>query len=418
MVHELGDLTAPARPARCRVCDSTRLQAFLDLGRQPLCNNFLLPEQLAQGEPTYPLVLHLCEDCSLVQLTEAVPTPDMFSDHTYLSGTTAALAAHFARLAESLQERYLHPGDLVVDIGSNDGTFLKGYRRPEIRVLGVEACDGVAEVARRAGIPTCTAFLDETTAAHVRDSHGPARLVTAAGVWFHLDDLHSATRAVRSLLAPDGVFVIQAMYLGDVLANDAYDSFYHEHLCLYSLAPLRTLLARHELDVVDVEHSPIHGGSLTVTCMHQGAAPVAPSVGECLAAEEARGLRRLETYRAFADRTRAKSARLRTMLEDSRAQGRRVWAYGAPAKSATLLNFAGIGPELIEQALEVNPLKCGRLTPGTHIPVVDENALGDERADDIVSLSWNFQQSLESRIRGWLRPGGRILLPVPEPHWV
>jgi hypothetical protein len=263
-----------------------------------------------------------------------------------------------------------------------------------------------------------TDFFDVSTTESILKEHGPAKLVTAAGVWFHIEDLHGATEAVARLLTEDSVFVIQAMYLGDVLRNDAYDSFYHEHLCLYSFGPLRTLLGQHGLEVFDVSHSPIHGGSLTVYGTQLGTRSVQHSVWELIELEKQQGLHELSTYYAFAERVIHKSRKLRAMLENARDAGRRIWAYGAPAKSSTLLNFSKIGPDLIEQALEINPLKCGRLTPGTHIPVVDENSIRNDKVDDIVLLAWNFRESLESRARALLRPGGRILLPVPDPVWI
>jgi len=403
---------------QCRVCGSTDLVQFLDLGMQPLCNNFLTREELALGEPKYPLVPFFCRDCYLVQLTDSAPAQEMFVDHTYLTGSTKALVRHFDELARVLTGRFLTPGDLVVDIGSNDGSFLKGYEQPTYPVLGVEVCDPIADIARRSGIPTLTDFMGIPTTEIILAEHGPAKLVTAAGVWFHIEDLHDATQAVARLLTRDGIFVIQAMYLGDVLRNNAYDSFYHEHLCLYSFGPLRTLLARHGLEVFDVSHSPIHGGSLTVYSAHVGTRPVQDSVREFIELEKQLDLNKLSTYDAFAERVIHKSQKLRAMLEEARTANRRVWAYGAPAKSSTLLNFSKIGPALIEQALEINPLKCGRLTPGTHIPVVDENSIRNDKVDDIVLLAWNFRESLESRARALLRPGGRILLPVPDPVWI
>lgn len=404
--------------SQCRVCGSTDLVQFLDLGVQPLCNNFLTREQLALGEPKYPLVLFFCRNCYLVQLTDSVPAQEMFAHHTYLTGSTNALVRHFEGLARELTEWFLGPGDLVVDIGSNDGTFLKGYEQPTYRVLGVEACDRIADIARQSGIPTLTDFFDVSTTESILKEYGPAKLVTAAGVWFHIEDLHGATEAVARLLTEDGVFVIQAMYLGDVFRNDAYDSFYHEHLCLYSFGPLRTLLGQHGLEVFGVSHSPIHGGSLTVYGTQLGTRSVQHSVWELIELEKQQGLHELSTYYAFAERVIHKSRKLRAMLENARDAGRRIWAYGAPAKSSTLLNFSKIGPDLIEQALEINPLKCGRLTPGTHIPVVDENSIRNDKVDDIVLLAWNFRESLESRARALLRPGGRILLPVPDPVWI
>jgi hypothetical protein len=388
---------------------------FLDLGSQPLCNEFVSPAEV-DGERRYPLRLGFCPVCSLVQQVAPVPGVEMFSEHTYLTGTTAALVEHYHQLAGELEADLLGSGDLVVDIGSNDGSLLLGFS-PDVRRLGIEPCSSIADRAVARGIETDVAFFGRAHAEDVVERLGRAKLVTAAGVWFHLDDLHDATDGVAALLDDDGVFVVQAMYLGEVLRNDAYDSFYHEHICLYSFRPLQRLLRDHGLEVFRVEQEAIHGGSMTCYSAPIGRRPVERSVHDLVERELEDGLDRIDTYLEFARRVEVKSKALRAMLEEARADGRTVWAYGAPAKSATLLNVAGIGPGLVSQALEVNPLKVGKLTPGTHIPVVLESPdLGT--VDDVLLLSWNFRAALEPQIRGYLRPGGRILVPVPEPTWL
>jgi hypothetical protein len=347
-----------------------------------------------------------------VQIDHTIPKETMFADYPYVSGTTRTLVTHFAESAARLVGAYrLGPGDLVVDIGSNDGSWLAQYRPFGVRVLGVEAADNVASLASTAGIPTLNRFFNEATAADILAEHGPASLVTAAGVFFHLEELHSVVRGIGDLIGDDGILVVQAIYLGGMIENLAFDQIYHEHLCYYTLRSLEHLFRLHGLEVFAVRLLPIHGGSIEVHAARQGRRSVSPEVAAFRAAEEAKGLGDLATYRRFAERVGGLKQRLTGLLAEWRAQGRSVWAYGAPAKGATLLNSFGIGPDLVQRAIEKNPMKVGFAMPGSRIPIVAE---GDGKPDGYLVLAWNFLDEFLEKERDYLAGGGAFIVPVPE----
>ena len=405
--------SAAPNETRCRVCGSSRVETFLDLGDQPHCNRLIPEARLAEPEPRYPLRVGFCHDCTLVQIDHTIAKEVMFSDYPYVSGTTRTLVQHFRDSAERLVNRYgLKTNDLVVDIGSNDGTWLAAYEPFGVRVLGVEPAANVAKPAADRGIPTLNRFFDEDTAALIRSEHGPARLITAAGVFFHLEDLHGVARGIRHLLADDGVFVVQVIYLGGMIENLAFDQIYHEHLLYYTLRSLEALLAAHGLAVFDISLLPIHGGSLEVHATRSGMRPQAPSVAALRGEEAVKGLGELAAYTDFAQRVWRLRDDLGAVLRRYKAAGKCVFAYGAPAKGATLLNSFGIGPDLIGCAVEKNPMKVGYWIPGVRIPIVDEAKA--ERPDAYLILSWNFLDEFLRKEAKYLRGGGAFIVPVPS----
>ncbi|TAJ98778.1 MAG: methyltransferase domain-containing protein, partial [Chloroflexota bacterium] len=253
---------------QCRVCDSVRLEPVLELGRQPWCNHFLRPDEVGR-EPFYPLSLLYCTDCATTQLDYTVAKEVMFSDHTYLSGITKSLDEHFAGVANDVTSRFLAAASTksVLDIGSNDGTQLKHFQRLGYDVLGVESSKTTAEMAIASGVPTLKAFFNQETARQIGRQFD---IINAAGVFFHLEELHSVTDGIREALKPDGVFVVQFLYMKRIVENLAFDQIYHEHLLYYNLRPLSTLLKRHGLEMFDAYVSPIHGGSVIAFCGHAG----------------------------------------------------------------------------------------------------------------------------------------------------
>ncbi|MGT2481454.1 class I SAM-dependent methyltransferase [Methylobacterium oryzae CBMB20] len=261
-------------------------------------------------------------------------------------------------------------------------------------------------------MPTLNHFFNAETAEIVRAQNGPASLITAAGVFFHLEELHSVVKGIVTLLKPDGVFVVQAIYLGGMIENTAFDQIYHEHLCYYTLRSLEQLFARHGLEVFDVSVVPVHGGSLEAHVGFPGAHPVSDAVKRMRADEEARGYGKFETYVGFAENVRRLQAALLDLLERMHAEGKTVHAYGAPAKGATLLNAFGIGPRLVQVAAEKNPLKFGRLIPGARIPIVEEGSV--PAPDAYLVLAWNFIDEFLARERRYLENGGAFIVPVPE----
>ncbi len=396
----------------CRVCGSRNVEMLLDLGNQPHCNRLVPAERLSLSDPAYPLRVGFCHDCTLVQIDHTIPKEQMFSDYPYVSGTTRTLVEHFKDTASRLVATYgLKAGDRVVDIGSNDGSWLAQYKPFGLTTLGVEAAGNVAALANARGIPTLNRFFNEETAEFILAEHGPAKLVTAAGVFFHLEELHSVVCGIRRLIGDDGVFVVQAIYLGGMVENLAFDQIYHEHLCYYTLRSLEALFARHGLAAFDVQLVPIHGGSIEVHVAHAGTRAEKPSVAAFREAERAKGLGEFATYRRFGERVWELRDQLLALLRDMRGKGLSIYAFGAPAKGATLLNTFGIGPDLVQKAVEKNPMKVGMSIPGCRIPIVGEEVAPP---DAYLMLAWNFLDEFLAREKPYLDGGGRFIVPVPE----
>jgi hypothetical protein len=398
---------------KCRVCDSTKLEMFLDLGDQPHCDSLLLPEGLGQKEPYYPLQTFFCKDCTTVQLGYTVPKEVMFSEYLYVSGTTAALRAHFKDSTDRLVKRLgLKKGDLVVDIGSNDGTWLKCYEPHGLKGLGVECATNLVEIATKAGVETINKFFNAEVAREIIKTKGHPKLVTAAGVFFHLEELHSVTQGIAELIQGGGVFCVQAIYLGEVLKYTQFDNIYHEHLTYWSLKSLDKLFDLHGLEIFSARPIPIHGGSLELLVGEKGKRPVEPGVEALRQEEAARKMDKLETYQAFAERVWEMKKELHAILK--KYEGKTVYAFGAPAKGATLLNSFGIDAKTIPYAVERNPLKFGRYIPGARIPIVDEATVKDP--DAYLVLPWNFLDEFLVKKKPYLDKGGAFIVAIPNPR--
>jgi hypothetical protein len=401
----------------CRVCGARAVEEVLDLGDQPHCNSLLRPDQLGEREPHYPLRLGFCTNCTTSQIDYTVPKETMFSEYLYVSGTTSSLLAHFRDTAERLIKALgLQPGDLVVDIGSNDGTWLKQFQDLGLTGLGVEPARNLAAVAEADGVPTLNRFFNREAAEAILADHGTPALVTAAGVFFHLEELHSATAGVAALCERGAAFCVQAIHLGGMVEHTAFDQIYHEHLTYWNLTSFEKLLERYGLEVNSVDVVPIHGGSLELAISSAGTRPVDPGVAAFRAREVEQGLTEIRAYREFARRVWEIRDRLLEILRDRRERGQVVHAFGAPAKGATLLNSFGITTDLVEAAVERNPLKIGRVIPGARIPILAEGSVPEP--DAYLMLPWNFLDEFVVRRADYLRAGGSFLVPIPEPREV
>jgi hypothetical protein len=393
----------------CRICDSSHLETAVDLGMQPWANHFVTPEQAGQ-EPVYPLRVVRCVACGTAQLDYTVPKETMFADHTYLSGTTRTLSDHFAAVAEKVDQRF-GPGwseKTMLDIGSNDGTQLRHYRDRGYDILGVEAAKLPSEIANAAGLKTLRAFFNTDTARAIGRKF---KVINASGVFFHLEELHSVTEGIRLSLADDGVFVIQFLYMKRIVENDAFDQIYHEHLLYYNLRTLERLLQRHGLALFDAELSPIHGGSIIAFATHAQRAAPSPRLQTMARAEDEAGANTLAWYHAFQLRIAERKAENLAYLRACRAAGKRVFGLGAPVKGNTLLNYYGIGPDLIECLTERNEHRRGLVAPGSHIPVRIEQEL-KQHPDVYYVLAWNFKAEILARNKDLLAQGVEFYFPV------
>lgn len=393
----------------CRVCDATDLEPVVDLGMHPWCNHFLKADEVGK-EPFYPLCVVYCHHCHTVQLDYTVKKEIMFGNHTYLSGVTKSLSEHFRTVAQEVDERFFKdvPNRSVLDIGSNDGTQLKHFKRLGYDVLGVESSTTTAQIANVEGIDTVNAFFNLDL---VRRLDRQFHVINAAGVFFHLEELHSVTDGIRAALREDGIFVVQFLYMKRIVENLAFDQIYHEHLLYYNLQTIEVLLNRHGLALFDAYLSPIHGGSIIGFVTHQGKREPTARLQELHRAELAEQANELTTYLAFAERIKQMKTENLAYLDDVKRQGKRIFGMGAPVKGNTLLNYFGIGTNYLDCLVEKNELRKGLYSPGMHIPIVMEKEL-PEPPDVYYGLAWNFKQEILANNEPLIRRGVTFYFPV------
>ena len=351
------------RRERCRACESGRLRRVLELGPQPLANAFLRRPEDAAHELRYPLDLYFCEECSLVQLADVIDPEVLFSEYIYVTGTSETIAAHNRRYAESMVELLgLGAADLVVEVASNDGSLLSCYQSHGVRVLGVEPARNIAEFARDRGVPTVTRFFGAEAGRILREEHGAARVVIGNNVLAHVDDTRGFLSGARDLLADDGLAVFEVPYAREMVERLEYDTIYHEHLCYFTATSLERLGRAAGLVLVRVEHVPVHGGSLRAF-FARGGEPTA-AVRALLDEERTAGLTVVDSYERFAAGAAENRRQLLALLHELRDAGSTIAAYGAPAKGNTLLNFCGIGPDLVSVHRRPESLEDRHTHPG------------------------------------------------------
>ena len=399
----------------CRACGGGRVPLVISLGRTPLANALLSADQLDAREDTYPLDLVYCEDCTLVQITETVPPPQLFSEYAYFSSFSDTMLRHAEALARRvIDERRLGKDALVIEVASNDGYLLKVYKDAGIRVLGIEPAANVAKVAEERGIPTRVEFFGDTCARALAERGDRADVIHANNVLAHVPDLPGFARGLATLLADDGVAIIEVPYVKDLIDHREFDTIYHEHLSYFSLTALDRLFARHGLSVLDVERLAIHGGSLRVTAGRAGARTPSSRVVELLDNEERWGLTGLDYYLRFAAAVADLRRTLLALLSDLRAGGKRLAAYGAAAKGSTLLNCFGIGRDYLDFVVDRSPHKQGRFMPGVRLPIDAPSRLLRDRPDFVLLLTWNFADEILEQQAEFRQRGGRFIIPVPE----
>ena len=404
----------------CRGCGSRDLRKFLSLGPTPLANSFLRKSDEFATEESFPLDVHFCEQCSLVQLVDVIDPEVLFRDYIYVTGTSDTMAAHNLEYAREVSELLgLAAGDLVTEIASNDGSLLKCFQPYGVRTVGVEPAVNLAKQAGDAGVETVNAFFNSETAAEVRKAYGPARAVIGNNVLAHVDDTRDFLSGCAELIDDRGLVIIEAPYLRDLLDKLEYDTIYHEHLCYFSVSALMVLAEKAGLSIVRVDRKPVHGGSLRIYAARRSSQPEhAPEVVAMADQERALGLTSLERYRQLAAGVEANRRALVGLLESLRAEGRSIAGYGAPAKGNTLLNYCRIGTDLVPYTVDKNPMKVRLYTPGMHIPVLPVSTLLERQPDYVLVLAWNFAEEIMAQQQEYRRRGGRFIIPVPEPRVV
>ncbi len=405
------------RRTTCRLCGSDNLQLVLKLSPTPPANAFVTEDQLDDPQETFPLDVFFCEDCFHTQLLDVVDPAHLFENYVYVSGTSPVFVKHFEDYAKTIAGRFItNPdGQRVVDIGSNDGTLLGKFKDLGFKVLGIDPARDIAASATARGIETKAAFFTSELAENIRQTDGPAHIVCANNVYAHADDLIDITKGIRSLLTPDGVFVFEVSYLVDVFENTLFDTIYHEHVAYHSVAPLKAFFARHDMELIAAERVGSHGGSLRGIAQRRGGPhTVDPSVQNLIDLERRLGLDKAETLRHFSDKINACKQDLVSQLKTLKSQGKRIAAFGAPAKATTLMYHFDIGPDIIDFIVDDSPLKQGMYSPGMHIPVLPSQALYEQKPDAVVILAWNFAEPIITNHAAYLEQGGQFLVPLPR----
>lgn len=397
----------------CRLCGGKDLALAVPMPATAIADAYVAKGQLSEAQAVYPLDLYFCRTCAHVQLLDVVDPRLMFrSDYTYLSGSSAGIIKHFREYAASvLQREKPAPGSLVVDVGSNDGTFLRNFKEAGLQVLGIDPATAVARRATEAGIETRACFLDPKTAQEVRAEKGAARIVTANNVFAHADDLGAMADSIRALLAPDGLFAFEVSYVVDIVDHMLLGTFFHEHLSHHSVKPLRAFLARHGLELVDVERVGIQGGSIIgYAQLSGGPRPVSPRVGDLIKMEEDRGFDKLETYLAFDRRIEKLKQDVGALLDSLGPKGA---GYGAARGGTALLYRLDLGRRL-EFIVDDGPEKQGLFSPGHHIPIVSADALYDRKPDWVFLLAWVHSKVILQKNQRYVEEGGRFVVAYPQ----
>jgi SAM-dependent methyltransferase len=400
----------------CRLCGRALHHTFVDLGMSPLCESFLARDQLDAMEPYFPLHVLVCGGCFLVQLKEYVSPEAIFREYAYFSSYSTSWVVHARRYCEMITTRLgLDADSLAVELASNDGYLLQHFLPLGVPVLGIEPAANVARVAIDKGIPTRVDFFGIELADELVAEGKRADLIVGNNVLAQVPDLNDFVGGMARLLKPDGVITLEFPHLERLIAENQFDTIYHEHFSYFSLITIERLAARHQLKLIDVEELPTHGGSLRVYLAPAGSTrPIRTTVPALLARERRLGFEDVATYASFGAQVKRTKRRLLSFLIQAKDDGKVICGYGAPGKGNTLLNYCGIGTDFLEFTVDRNPYKHGRCTPGMHIPIHGVEAIDALRPDYVLVLPWNLKDEIIGQMRHVAAWGGRFILPIPE----
>jgi 2-polyprenyl-3-methyl-5-hydroxy-6-metoxy-1,4-benzoquinol methylase len=397
----------------CQICQNDNLVKFLDLGNHPPPLNFVKKSQNKINQDLFPLQVFHCNTCGLVQLGNIVDPNIMFKEYTYTSGVSVVFKKHLNEFASYIVDKFkLTKNDLVIDIASNDGTLLDGFKKFGVKVLGVEPSN-TAKIAINNNIPTINNFFSEGIANNILKDQGKAKIITATNVFAHVDKLDSFMKGIKLILENNGCFVSESQYLPDVIKKLEYDTIYHEHLRYYGLKQLVYLFKKYEMDVFAAEKIHAQGGSIRVFACFKNKFEISESVKEIIKEEDEMQYSSLHALENFAKKVQENKKELKNLLEKLKKEGNTIVGISAPARSSTVLNYCKIGPDILEYIAEKSTLKIGKLSPGMHIQVVDDNELKNTKPDYALLLSWHMKDSIMSKIR---QDGfrGKFIIPLPN----
>ena len=407
---------AVVRHSLCRFCGAPLNHTFVDLGMSPLCESYVRREKLNHEEPFYPLHVQVCEKCFLVQLGEYVSVEHIFTEYAYFSSFSDTWLKHAADYVDMISKRLgLGKSSLAVELASNDGYLLQNFVKKGIPALGVEPAANVAKAATEKGVSTLVKFFGRKTAREMVANGHRADLVIGNNVLAQVPDLNDFVAGIQILLKPQGVVTLEFPHLVKLMAENQYDTIYHEHFSYFSLITTERIFAAHGLTLFDVEEIPTHGGSIRVYGRHSADAskPVSSRVTKLRKQELDLGLDRMEAYASFGEKVMESKRALLKFLIGARSTGKRIAGYGAPGKGNTLLNYCGIRTDFVDYTVDRNPYKQGKFLPGTHIPIFAPERIFETKPDYLLILPWNFKAEIIKQMAGIREWGGKFLVPIP-----
>jgi SAM-dependent methyltransferase len=405
------------RRAVCRFCGERLVDTVVDLGMSPLCESYLRPEQTNSMEPFYPLHVQVCRKCWLVQLEQYVSAEHIFSEYAYFSSFSDSWVRHARAYTEQMIARLgLTARSKVVEVASNDGYLLQWFVQAGIPALGVEPAANVAAVAEKKGVRSLVRYFGVELARELAAQGQQADLLLGNNVLAQVPDLNDFVAGLKIALAPGGVITLEFPHVQKLIAENQFDTIYHEHFSYFSLHSTREILGRHGLEVFDVQELPTHGGSLRVFARHveDHARPVEPAVAALLAREEAFGITRVDTYRAFAAQVEETKRDILDLLIGLKRKGKRIAGYGAPGKGNTLLNYCGVRTDFLDFTVDRNDYKQGLFLPGTHIPILAPEEIARRKPDYVFILPWNLKEEIMAQMAGIREWGGQFIVPIPR----
>ena len=401
----------------CRICSSNNLELILDLGEQPPSNAFIKKEDLEKHEDKFPLRLYLCKECYLLQLLDIVDKEILFKEYLYLTSASKPSVNHFKKYAYDVYEEFLKQSKnpLVIEIGSNDGTLLKEFKKLGCSVLGIEPAKNIAKIANDAGITTENSFLNH----HIvkkKSLEKKASVIVGNNVFGHIDDLKEFMKCVKILSKEKGVFIFEVPYVVNLIQKLEFDTVYHEHLSYFSLIPLIRLMDEFNLEIFDVKKQKVHGGTIRVFVSEKNNFKKTINFEKMIKFEKEFGINEIQTYQKFSENVKELKNKLQNKLLKFKKEGKIIFGYGAPAKGNVLLNYCNIGTKFLDYIIDTTPLKQGLYTPGMHIPVKSDKEKIEKPSQQIaLLLAWNYEQAIINKEELFLKNGGKFLIPIPIP---
>jgi len=402
----------------CRICSSQNLKLILNLGKQPLANSFLKKKDFIR-EKKFPLRLFFCKNCYLVQVCDIIHKKFLFANYLYLTSASKPIVDHFAKYAKNIVKDYLHKKNkpLVIEIGSNDGSLLKEFKKFGISILGIEPAANIAKLANRSGIMTKNVFFTSALANSLSAKYR-ANVIIANNVVGHVDNLKDLVKGVKTLLIDDGIFVLEVPYIIELIRNLEFDTIYHEHLSYFSLLSLIRLFQQFDFEIFDVKKQKVHGGSIRVFVGNKEVHKIKSSVNKMILFEYKKEIDKIKTYRKFSSEVINLRNKIFKKLNNIKKR-KRLFGYAAPAKGNVLLNYCGVDSKILDFITDTTLIKQGLYTPGTHIPIYSPKIILKKGKNDVaLMLAWNYSKAILNKEKKFRQRGGKFLIPIPTPQLV